>query len=76
MHAGRYWWMKVVGLCLVLAGVLWLISSLQDQSYFRSPNSPVQVLLGEPVNDDSDQPKQIPAKVQFEKPGQSPKPAK
>lgn len=81
--AGRYWWLKIVALCLALAGVLWTMSTLQDGSYFRNPNSPVQVLMGDPAETSGspgqkggDQAAAIPAKVQFENPDQKTGPSK
>jgi hypothetical protein len=75
MVAGKYWWMKVVALVLALAGVLWVMSTLQDGSYVHSPNSPVQMLMGSEPGTTS-QPAGIPAKVQFEKPSEAAKPSK
>ena len=76
MIAGRYWWLKVIALCLALAGVLWMMSTLQDGSYFHNPNSPVQVLIGEPAETTGSSGATIPAKVQFENPGPKPENSK
>ena len=68
MGSGKYWWIKVIGLMLALAGVLWVMSSLQSGSYFNDPSSPVQLLIGaQPGTVSGASAEGIPAKVEFQK---------